>query len=217
MAKDEGMERRSRYYQTIAKVFIERRGAPLFLSSKELDLVSQWEKRGIPLRVVLEGIRASFERPEPRFRKRRKPHTLDYCNTFVLRAFDQYRDRCVGQKREEIPGEEERWETRVRREVERFLADFPEDLIALRPIFQDLQGKLSSGKANEEELENAEEAIDRLIEENLSASQIRTITAEISAEYGRIRGVKFDEIFRVKAVKAIREKHKIPHVSPFYY
>ena len=217
MEKEEGLDRRSGYYQTIAKVFIELRGAPFFLSSKELDMVRQWEERGIPLRVVLEGIKGSFDRPGRCHGKRRKPYTLDHCNSFVLRAFNLYRDRCVGGKNAKASGEEKRWGTKILREVERFLADLPEELHTLRPIFSELQEKLSRGEATEEELEKAEEAIERLIEECLSAAQIRTISAEIRAEFGKIRGDKFNEIFRIKVLKAKREKHKIPHVSPFYY
>jgi hypothetical protein len=216
MAKQEGLDRRSGYYQTIAKVFIDLRGAPFFLSSKELDMVRQWEERGIPLRVVLEGIRESFERPGHRG-KRRKPYTLDSCNSFVLRAFELYQDRCVGRKNTKSSGEEKKWRRRILREVERFLADIPEELHTLRPVYSKLQTKLSRGAVTEEELEKAEEAIERLIEKSLSAAQIQTITAEIRVEFGKIRGAKFDEIFRIKALKAKREKHKIPHVSPFYY
>lgn len=217
MPKKEGLSKRSGYYQTIAKVFIDLRGAPFFLSSKELDMVSQWEKSRIPLRVVLEGIRGSFERSRLRHGKRRKPYTLDYCNFFVLRAFESYKDRRVGQKDGKSSGEERRRAARILREVETFLSDLPGELHALKPVFSKLQQMLCRGRVTEEELEEAEEAIERLIVESPSEAQIENITAEIRAEFGKIRGAKFDEIFKIKAIKAMREKHKIPHVSPFYY
>jgi hypothetical protein len=56
-----------------------------------------------------------------------------------------------------------------------------------------------------------------LIEENISVAQTEKITAEIRSEFGKLIGDKLDQIFRIKAVKAEREKHKIPHVSLFYY
>jgi hypothetical protein len=37
------------------------------------------------------------------------------------------------------------------------------------------------------------------------------------SEFGSLTGAKFDQVFRIMAVKQKREKHKIPHVSPFYY
>jgi hypothetical protein len=217
MAKKNGLDKRSGYYQTIAKFLIDLRGAPFFLSSKELDFVRQWEERNIPLRIVLEGIRGCFEQRSYRQKKRHGPYTLDCCHSFVLRAFDLYQDRKVGQKRANVfAGDKER-KTKILFEVEKFLSDIPEELHTLRPIYARLHKKLVSGKATEEELEGAEEAIERWIEENLSAAQAETITAEIRSEFGKRRGVEFDQIFRIKAVKAEREKHKIPHVSPFYY
>jgi hypothetical protein len=216
MAKEEGLDRRSRYYQTIAKVFIELRGAPFFLSPKEVDMVKQWEEKEIPLRVVLEGIKGSFERHRIRQGIRHKPYSLDYCNTFVERAFDLYRDRRVGRKNEKV-SRGKKWETRLLREIETFLANDPEELHALRPLYQALRGKLLRGEASEEELERTEEAIERVIEKSLSATQMKTITQEIGAEFGKIPGAQFGEIFRIKALKTMREKHKIPHVSPFYY
>lgn len=51
----------SKYFQSIALHFFKHRGAPFFLSSKELDYIAGWEKMGIPLHVVLEGIERSFE------------------------------------------------------------------------------------------------------------------------------------------------------------
>jgi hypothetical protein len=175
MAKKDRLDRRSGYYQTIGKFFIDLRGAPFFLSSKELAIISQWEEMDIPLRIVLEGIKESFER-----------------------------------------GEKGR-ETKILVEVEKFLEDIPEGLRTLRPIYLRLHTQLSGGKANEEDLDKAEETIERLIEESLSVEQVKTITAEILAEFGMNNGPKFDQIFRIKALKAKREKHKIPHVSPFYY
>jgi hypothetical protein len=128
-----------------------------------------------------------------------------------------YRERCVGRKKKAVSGRERRWETRVLREVEKFLADLPEELHTLEPVYKKLQGKLSRGEATEEGLEKAEEVIEKLIEESLSAAQARAIAAEIRAEFGIMSGAQFDEIFRIKALKVAREKHKIPHVSPFYY
>jgi hypothetical protein len=212
-----GLDRRGGYYQTIAKFFIDLRGAPFFLSSKELDIVSKWEEREIPLRIVLEGIKENFELSRSRQPKRKRPYTLDFCHSSVLRAFDLYQDRRIGQKRTKtFSGDKER-KGKILSEIERFLADIPEEVQILRPIYSGLYKKLASGKATEEELEKAEEAIERLIVDNISTPQTDSITAEIRCEFGKVSENKLDQIFRIKAVKAEREKHKIPHVSPFYY
>jgi hypothetical protein len=215
MAKKNGLDRRSGYYQTITKYFIDLRGAPFFLSSKELDMVRQWEERGIPLRVVLEGIRQSFEQTGYRHRKRRRP--LDYCHSFVLRAFEQHEDRRIGRKKARAFQGEKGRNTRICLEVEKFLAEIPEELHSLRPVYVTLHKKLSGGKVTEAELEKAEETIERLMEESLSDAQKESLTTEIRSEFGKIGGSEFEQIFRIKALRRLRDKHKIPHVSPFYY
>lgn len=210
----DGLDKRIGYYRSIEKFFIDLRGSPFFLSSNELRVVRQWEESGIPLRVVLEGIKRSFERARAIQGRRRR--SLDYCHPYVMRAFDQHKNRRVGQKKEKAPGEKRRMKE-ILIEVERFLADVPEDLLILKPVFSSLQKSLSRGKATEEELEIAEESVERLIEKSLSVEERKMITDKIGSEFGRLKGPKFDQIFRVIALKRKREKHKIPHVSPFYY
>jgi hypothetical protein len=214
MVKTDGLDRQSLYYRTIEKFFIDLRGAPFFLSSKELHIIRQWEEGGIPLRVVLEGINRSFERSRSLQQRRRR--FLDYCHPYVMRAFDQHRNREVGQKKEKASGEKRRT-TEILLEVERFLADIPEELCNLKPVFSSLQKRLSRGKATEEELEMAEETVECLIEESLSAAERESITEKIRSQFGTLGGAKFDQVFRVMALKRKREKYKIPHVSPFYY
>jgi hypothetical protein len=215
--KKNGLAKRSVYYQTIAKFFIDLRGAPFFLSSKELDIVSQWEEKEIPLRTVLEGIKESFEQRRPRQTKPKKPLTLNFCHPNVLRAFDLYKDRQVGQKRTNSFSTDKERKEKILAEIEKFLTDIPEEVRILRPIYSVLYKKLSSGKATEEELEKAEESIERLIVDNISTPQADSITAEIRSEFGKVSAEKMDQIFRIKTLKAEREKHKIPHVSLFYY
>jgi len=210
----DSLDRRSGYYRTIEKFFIELRGAPFFLSSKELHIIRQWEEGGIPLRVVLEGIKRSFE--QGRSIQGRRHRSLDYCRSYVMRAFEQHKNRLVGQMKEKASAKKKRT-TEIRLEVERFLADIPEELQTLRPVFSSLHKKLSRGKMTEEELEKTEEAVERLIEESISSAERVEITEKIRSEFGKLRGAKFDQVFRVMALKRKREKHKIPHVSPFYY
>jgi hypothetical protein len=217
MADRDQMDRRSSYYRTVAKYFFEQRGAPFFLSSKEFSRICQWEEMNIPLRVVLEGLKGSFERCRGRAGRRRKPHTLDYCHPFVLEAFQQYIERRVGSKENDSHGGKKDREKKILVEVERFLNEIPDQLCVLKPVYSRLKKKLAAGTITEEDLEKAEDTIERLMTENLSPEQTKAITAEIVEEFGIRRNREFDQIFGIKAIKTVREKYKIPHVSPFYY
>jgi hypothetical protein len=54
------------------------------------DIVAGWAERGIPLKVVFEGIDRYFERY---YRKgpRRRPVKIDFCDADVLDVFDEWR------------------------------------------------------------------------------------------------------------------------------
>jgi len=96
------MDNQSFYFQTIARKFIELRGTPFFLSSNELSLIEKWEAAGIPLRVVIEGIKSSFSRQRQNQEKgavsRRRIRSLFFCDPDVKQAFTLYRERTVGRR-----------------------------------------------------------------------------------------------------------------------
>ncbi len=48
------------YFRAVERAFLELRGGGLVLSPADWDLVRRWDERGIPLEVVLSGIRAAF-------------------------------------------------------------------------------------------------------------------------------------------------------------
>jgi hypothetical protein len=58
------------------------------------ECVSGWAKRGVPLKIALEGIDRYFERYY-RSGPRRRPVKIDFCEADVLDAFDEWR-RATG-------------------------------------------------------------------------------------------------------------------------
>ena len=58
MKRDDGET--SQYFQAVSRFFYEQRGAPFFLSSKEIENIRKWKNMGIPLKIVLEGIKDCF-------------------------------------------------------------------------------------------------------------------------------------------------------------
>ncbi|MGE5244636.1 MAG: hypothetical protein ACM3SQ_10460 [Betaproteobacteria bacterium] len=58
------------------------------------DLVSRWEADGIPLKVAFRGIDRTIER-QMRKAGRHRPVKIDFCESDVLDAFDEWR-RAVG-------------------------------------------------------------------------------------------------------------------------
>jgi len=78
------------YYQTVEEYFVSRRGDPLFLSNAEWNLVRKWRLAGLPLRVVLRGIRDALDAHAHGFDRARKVRSLAYCALEVERAGERW-------------------------------------------------------------------------------------------------------------------------------
>lgn len=206
---------RSHYFQSIARHFIRLRGAPFFLSSKELDLIARWEKTNIPLHVVLEGISKSFEKYRLKPGKKGKILSLAFCDFQVLESFGQYKDRKVGGKKRIAEREEKK--AQVRAKVQKFLEDIPREINYLREIYSRVQKMLSLKRINEEKLEQMEERIEGILFEHSMNEEKERVKEEILAEYEFSGEEEFLRIFKLKLVKILREKYKIPYISLFYY
>jgi hypothetical protein len=79
------------YYQTVEEYFVSRRGDPLFLSNAEWNLVRRWRLAGLPLRIVLRGIRDALDAHAHGWNRERKVKSLAYCAAEVERAEERWR------------------------------------------------------------------------------------------------------------------------------
>lgn len=80
------------YFRTVERAFLDSRRGGLVLSPADWDLVCRWKERGIPLDVVLSGIRVTFSgkiRASSRM-------PLGACARAVEAAFDARRVQQVG-------------------------------------------------------------------------------------------------------------------------
>ena len=101
---------KEQYFRLISRRFLSLRGAPLFLSSKELDQIENWLQIGIPLRIVLEGIQFAYEDFRKKPVRRGSKLYLVFCNAMVLKSFKQYKDRKVGLK-QKVDNKDDKKET----------------------------------------------------------------------------------------------------------
>lgn len=78
------------YYQTVEEYFVSRRGEPLILSNAEWSLVRKWRRAGIPLRVVLRGVRDALDAHAHGFSRDRPVRSLSYCAPEVEAARERW-------------------------------------------------------------------------------------------------------------------------------
>jgi len=78
------------YFQAVEEYFVERRGEPLFLSSADWTLVWKWRRAGLPLRVVLRGIRDALDAHSLGWSRDRPVRSLAYCAREVEAAGERW-------------------------------------------------------------------------------------------------------------------------------
>ena len=205
-----------RYFEEIARHFLERRGAPLFLSAKDLDLISAWERAGIPLPVVLEGIGRAFAARRPGASPRGKVLSLSFTSAQVEKAFERDRDRKVGATRRAPASRNEKW-TRIRAEVEGFVKELPGSGEPLKPIFLEAREELEKSSVSDDVLERLESEVEAILRAQAGAEDLAAARSELLAEHKGLRGEALTAAVDLQVVRNLRARHKIPHLSPFYY
>jgi hypothetical protein len=88
------------YYQAVEEYFVSRRGDPLFLSNADWHLVRKWRQAGLPLRVVLRGIRDALDSHAHGWGRERPVRSLAYCTGEVEAARERW-ERALALGREE--------------------------------------------------------------------------------------------------------------------
>lgn len=85
----------SNYHDEVEQFFVSKRGAPMFISPLDWSLVDDWKKMGIPLHIVLRGIKCCFDSPSKTSNGKRV-NTLFYCQQEVLSNFKNYVESQIG-------------------------------------------------------------------------------------------------------------------------
>jgi len=207
-------EETGRYFQAISRFFCEQRGAPFFLSSKEVENIKEWKNMGIPLQIVLEGIKDCFVTHRGKPGRKSKILSLAFCHPYVLRSFGIYKERKVGGQRIPFPKKDKQKKLKIA--VEQFLASCPQSFTDIRKIFSRVL-RLISQNIDEELLEELEKEVEVLVVGMASEAEKEQIRKEVEAEFGESNLQEQSRIRELKLIKHIRKKYMIPHISLYYY
>lgn len=85
------------YFTEIEDAFIRCRGANLFVSSKDWQLIDDWQKKGIPQHIAINAIEDVFRDRPP---TARKVSTLSFCASAVEQRFAEWAAGQVGSSEE---------------------------------------------------------------------------------------------------------------------
>ena len=204
----------SGYYQTIAREFLKRRGAPLLLSPRDQAVIAAWEEKRIPLDVVLEGIGRTFDGLRARARGTRGV-SLAFCERQVEAALAQYRDRSAGRRNAAGPRPDKR--DKARREVEKTRRGLPPDDREVARLLDAAIAVLAAPEPDEAVLERIDAEVEEVLWSRATDAERRAAEAEARKELRGRRSAGLEAAVRRKVVKAARAGRRIPHVSLFYY
>lgn len=201
---------RSGYYQSIARAFLEGRGAPLLLSPRDQALIADWEARRIPLRIVLEAIGRAFDGLRARGRGTRGV-SLAVCARHVDEAFAQHRDRGAGGRRASAPRPDKK--DRARREIDRALRDLPPEDGEAAALLRAALAALDAPRPDETALERIDAEVEELLWSRATAAEKAAAGAEARRELRGRRPAGLDDAVRRIVVRAARAGRRIPYVS----
>ena len=95
------MENYFNYFTEIEEHYLLRRGTLSLLSPLDWALMEIWKDAGIPLKAVIRGMDATFDKWERRRKHTRKINSLAYCAQEVLAAAEEMKEAGVGGKAQE--------------------------------------------------------------------------------------------------------------------
>src|SRR5262244_2007193 len=88
------------YFTEIEEYFWKKRGAHLLVSPLDWAIMETWQKAGIPLEAVQQGIDRAFESYSRSRRGAGKPlKSLAYCTDAVLDAAQEKQEAAAGSER----------------------------------------------------------------------------------------------------------------------
>jgi predicted transcriptional regulator len=230
------------YFAEVEATYQRARGTATLVSPLDWALIESWKDAGVPLEAVRAGVERAFVKYKKRRPAFRKINSLAYCTQEVLRAAAEFEGTEAARKpARQTPSAEIPFEPR---EVKAYLAS---NLIALERAKQTAKARNQDALAGEldevaEALRRAEAAIapenaidfqdleTRLtaLEEKLSASFTRAVTAEVMADFQREieRGLsgarrnmtvpQIESLSRQFMKRSLFEHYRVPRLSLFY-
>ena len=207
------------YYQTIEEYFVSHRGDPLFLSNADWHLIRKWRRAGIPLRVVLRGIRDALDAHAHSWSRVSKVGSLSYCAQEVEVARERW-ERALSVGSEAGP------------DVAQALADFDRSLEEARglgvrgsaaalAIAAEMRAKAGDSLAEVEPwLGEREKRLVEALRAEMDAARLAALESQVDealAPYReRMPARVLEQIRQDSWTRRILEAHGLPRLSLFH-
>jgi len=231
-----------KYYTEIEEAFVRRRGKHLILGTLDWDLMRSWEKKGIPLRVVLSGIENVFDGLEKRPQGAKSVRSLSYCKNQVESQYEEWltnqvgkiagEGRSKGKVESEADAKSPLFSKRViDRHIENVIGkieksksktsgDLRQSLEEVLEILESHKTNYSDQESLEDSLDILETRVDKALFESFDEESLLIIKSEIEKDLVKTRASIGKDAYRetldLMLHKRLREDLEIPPLSLFY-
>ena len=233
-----------KYYTEIEEAFIRRRGKHLILGTIDWDLMQSWEKKGVPLRIILNGIETVFDGLDKSPMGSKNVRSLSYCKGEIESQYEKWLANQIGKSDSTKPQAEK---VSVKKSDDprqmlfssRVIEEHLESIISglerskaksqggLRQLLEETLETLKSQKINHSEaesledlLEELERRIDKKLLETLDEKSLLSLTNKIEKDLLKskikIGGESYQKTLDLMINKSLREDFDIPRLSLFY-
>lgn len=96
------------YKERVNDYFLHKKGEGLILSPQNWMVIGKWEKMGIPLNIVVQGIDRTFENVSQDTLRGRKIHLLSYCEPEILNLWGRYKKKVPLKEKKAQPEKQPR-------------------------------------------------------------------------------------------------------------
>lgn len=219
------------YFSEIEETFNRRRGKFQFLSPVDWVLMEDWEKRGVPLHIVLRGIEKVFDNYDAKPKKSRSIKGLTYCREEIEAQYEEWAERQIGKQtaEEETEAESETFsDNTVREHILRVSAELKTAGEKTKGNLRDVIGKvlfrlenLAETQSDAEIVEGELSALEAMLDESLLKDTDEKILAEaeemttknLSSYKNKMAGDVYQRTHDLMLLKTLRERIEIPRLS----
>jgi hypothetical protein len=215
-----GVEEEAAYYQAVEEYFVSRRGDPLFLSNADWNLVRRWRVAGVPLRVVLRGVRDALDAHELGWSRERKVGSLSYCAREVDAARERW-ERAVALGGEESMDAAAALEG-FARDLERARDLGPRGRAAAAAAVRELRAPGAGGSLADitARLSRLEERLLAAIRMEAGPERVAVVEAEVDAGLApwrsRMPARVMEQLRSESVARRLLEAHGLPRLSLFH-
>lgn len=193
--------------------------------------MEDWEKRGVPLHVVLRGIEKVFDNQDAKTGKRRTVKGLSYCREEVEAQYEEWLERQIGKNTSEAGttvdenaafsdasiGEHlAQVSAELRVSIEKTGGSLKETLERVVARLAELEKNYTDAESLENSLSDLEKMIDAALLDTKNEEVAAQITKNLASYKNKMEKDAYERTFELMLLKELRTRAEIPRLSLFY-